>query len=147
MAIRTSWQGATLGANTFTGDQTLGIANKLLWTGRGGIGSVADGVHILSNNAADGYTRLIFGTNDANGFAFKKNGSSVDLITGNDGDFSSARMKNLTMTSFIAGVEETAPAAPGANGYRLFAQDNGSGKTQLMVIFASGAAQQVAIQP
>lgn len=50
-------------------------------------------------------------------------------------------------TSYIAGTEITAPAAPAANGYRLFAQDNGAGKTQLMVLFATGAAQQLAIQP
>ena len=53
----------------------------------------------------------------------------------------------LGVTSYISGVEQTAPAAPAANGYRIFAQDNGAGKTQLMVIFASGAAQQLAIEP
>ena len=53
----------------------------------------------------------------------------------------------ITITGYIAGTEQTAPAAPAANGYRIFAQDNGAGKTQLMVIFASGAAQQIAIEP
>lgn len=51
------------------------------------------------------------------------------------------------LTGYIEGTEQTAPAAPPSNGYRIFAQDNGSGKTQLMVIFATGAAQQIAIQP
>jgi len=37
--------------------------------------------------------------------------------------------------------------ASAANKGRLFFQDNGAGKTQLMVIFATGAAQQVAIEP
>ena len=54
---------------------------------------------------------------------------------------------NIGVTGYIAGSEQTAPAAPSANGYRIFAQDNGAGKTQLMVIFASGAAQQLAIEP
>lgn len=53
----------------------------------------------------------------------------------------------LAVSSYLQGAEETAPAAPAANGYRIFAQDNGAGKTQLMVIFSSGAAQQLAIQP
>lgn len=44
-------------------------------------------------------------------------------------------------------VEMTAPAAAPANSGRLFLQDNGAGKTQLMIIFASGAAQQIAIEP
>lgn len=54
---------------------------------------------------------------------------------------------SISATDFIAGAEQTAPSAPAANGYRIFAQDNGAGKTQLMVIFATGAAQQIAIEP
>ena len=53
----------------------------------------------------------------------------------------------LGATVHLEGSEQTAPAAPAANGYRIYAQDNGAGKTQLMVLFASGAAQQIAIQP
>lgn len=44
-------------------------------------------------------------------------------------------------------TEITAPAAGAANTVRLYAEDNGSGKTRLMALFASGAAQQVAIEP
>jgi hypothetical protein len=44
-------------------------------------------------------------------------------------------------------AEMTAPAAGAANTVRIYAVDNGSGKTQLMAIFSSGAAQQLAIQP
>lgn len=54
---------------------------------------------------------------------------------------------NFNLVGYQEGAEMTAPSAPSANRYRLFAQDNGAGKTQLMVIFASGAAQQVAIEP
>ena len=54
---------------------------------------------------------------------------------------------SISATSYVEGAEQAAPAAPAANGYRIFAQDNGAGKTQLMVIFASGAAQQIAIEP
>ncbi len=43
--------------------------------------------------------------------------------------------------------EQTAPSAPSANGVRIYAVDNGAGKTQLMALFSSGAAQQLAIQP
>ena len=43
--------------------------------------------------------------------------------------------------------EQTAPSAPSANAVRIYAVDNGSGKTQLMALFASGAAQQIAIEP
>lgn len=52
----------------------------------------------------------------------------------------------VTVASFIEGTEQSAPPAPPANGYRIFAQDT-NGKTELMVIFSSGAAQRLAIQP
>ncbi len=42
--------------------------------------------------------------------------------------------------------ESTAPAAPAANCVAIFAQDNG-GKTELMALFATGVAQQIAIEP
>jgi len=43
--------------------------------------------------------------------------------------------------------EMTAPTAPPTNSVRIYAEDNGSGKTRLMALFASGAAQQIAIEP
>lgn len=43
--------------------------------------------------------------------------------------------------------EVTTPAAPGGNHARIFARDNGSGKTQLCVIFPTGAVQVLATQP
>lgn len=43
--------------------------------------------------------------------------------------------------------EVSAPAAGAANTCRLYVEDNGSGKSRLMALFASGAAQQLAIQP
>jgi hypothetical protein len=44
-------------------------------------------------------------------------------------------------------IEQTAPAAPAANGVRIYAEDNGAGKTRLMALFATGVAQQIAIEP
>ena len=44
-------------------------------------------------------------------------------------------------------LEQTAPAAPAANGVRIYAEDDGAGKTRLMARFATGAAVQIAIEP
>ena len=44
-------------------------------------------------------------------------------------------------------AEMTAPAAGAANTVRIYAVDNGAGKTQLMALFSSGSAVQLAIQP
>lgn len=61
----------------------------------------------------------------------------------------------LSLATTIAGstgivlemFERTAPSAPAANGVRIYAEDDGAGKTRLMALFSSGAAQQIAIQP
>lgn len=53
----------------------------------------------------------------------------------------------ITGKTRIDFAEQTAPAAPGANNARVWAQDNGAGKTQLMCRFGSGAAIQLAIEP
>jgi len=44
-------------------------------------------------------------------------------------------------------TEMTAPGVAPANAVRVYAEDNGAGKTRLMAIFQSGAAQQLAIEP
>lgn len=44
-------------------------------------------------------------------------------------------------------LERTAPSAPSTDQVVIYAADNGSGKTQLMALFATGAAQQIAIEP
>ena len=58
-----------------------------------------------------------------------------------------AGTEGTQFTNFAQFTEMTAPAAGAANTARIYAEDNGGGKTRLMVIFASGAAQQIAIEP
>jgi len=43
--------------------------------------------------------------------------------------------------------QSSTPAAPSANKARIFARDNGSGKTQLCVLFNTGAVQVIATEP
>lgn len=57
------------------------------------------------------------------------------------------RWRNLLLDGFVDLEEISTPSAPGANQLRLYADDNGAGKTRLMVLFATGAAQQIAIEP
>ena len=49
-------------------------------------------------------------------------------------------------TEYLGLVEMTAPTGA-ANNARIYAVDNGAGKTKLMVIFGSGSAVQLAIEP
>ena len=48
---------------------------------------------------------------------------------------------------YIDFPEQTAPANAAANTARLFCQDNGAGKSQLCVIFPTGAVQVLATEP
>jgi len=43
--------------------------------------------------------------------------------------------------------EISSPSAPAADNGIIYLDDNGSGKTRLMIRFSSGAAQQLAIEP
>jgi len=52
-----------------------------------------------------------------------------------------------THTKFIEMDEITAPSAPSANKSRIYTEDNGSGKTQLVVRFPTGAVQVLATEP
>ena len=57
------------------------------------------------------------------------------------------RGTSTSVGAALSFIEQTAPASPAANIVRIYAEDNGSGKTRLMAIFATGAAQQIAIEP
>jgi len=48
---------------------------------------------------------------------------------------------------FVEMLEMTDPTAPSANKSRLYTRDNGSGKTQLVVRFPTGAIQVIATEP
>lgn len=53
----------------------------------------------------------------------------------------------LSTNCFIEFGEMTAPDAPTVNRARLYVKDNGSGKSQLVVRFATGAEQVIATEP
>ena len=74
-----------------------------------------------------------------NGTYFRSSGGTLYGQITNDG---------LSMTGrFLQMTEQTAPAAPAANNVRIYAEDDGAGKTRLMARFATGAAVQIAIEP
>jgi hypothetical protein len=54
---------------------------------------------------------------------------------------------NIYGSGFFAAPEIADPAAPATNTGRLYYRDNGSGKTQLCVRFATGAVQVLATEP
>lgn len=61
--------------------------------------------------------------------------------------FSVSDTGNIASTGYTEMVEITAPSAGASNTARLFCRDNGGGKSQLCVIFATGAIQIIATEP
>lgn len=85
------------------------------------------------------YQYLFSSTTGANGSADVGLGRTIAGVVGVTNGSTGAGALGL--------VEMTSPAAPATNGVYIFAEDNGSGKTRLMARFATGATQQLAIEP
>jgi hypothetical protein len=73
---------------------------------------------------------LKFGTNNTDRWEVNAAGDLIDL----EGHF-------------IEYIERSDPSAPAANKARLYAKDNGSGKTQLCARFNTGASQCFVTEP
>lgn len=138
--------GGSLHANATT---TLGLMQNAYASSLGGFKKVASGYANWHYMNAGGYT-----WNVSNAGA----GSAGDAITWTTvGSISAAGAWStnggsltagaINTTDVLAGVEISEPAAPAANGYKIFAIDSGGGKTILKVRFASGASQTIATEP
>lgn len=125
---------AQLGSYSIFGTTQAGTANragatiKVYPLGGSGNGTAGQIELYASLAAAEGTT----------GHTFEKALSTVLPAAGFPG---------VLFAGFSEFAEQTAPAAPAANGVRIYAEDNGAGKTRLMALFATGAAVQIAIEP
>lgn len=73
--------------------------------------------------------------------------SNDDVLQRKAGAWTNRTMAQLkTDLAVTTLTEEATPSNPAANTVRLFARDNGSGKTELCVIFPSGAVQVLATE-
>jgi len=94
----------------------------------------------------------LFSANNISTFATTIVQTNVTDATSSAGAFRTSGgvsvAKGIYLGTVVTGTEQASePAAPAANGFVIYAIDNGSGKTRLMVKFATGAAQQLAIEP
>ncbi len=80
--------------------------------------------------------------------AFARNAAGVvEVNNGTAGTWRDLKLRNLIQTEYSQLTEMTAPAAPATNSVRIYAEDNGAGKTRLMALFATGSAVQLGIEP
>jgi hypothetical protein len=88
------------------------------------------------------------GTGTGRSLSLVSGGATYFTLSGFNVNFSSNRRISLNTGGWIDVLENgSAVAAPASDTARIYAEDNGSGKTRLMVQFFSGAAQQIAIEP
>lgn len=118
----------------------------------GDTGGVADYGIGMGPTSTEGFLEYGSGTasNASFGHRFLINGVIIMELegTGNVGIGTGAPSTRLDIDAgAMEFAEMTAPAAGAANTARLFCRDNGAGKSQLCVIFNTGAIQVLATQP
>lgn len=132
-------------------------ANTGQW--RGYNRAVEGGFHVISNNVwyTGGGQWIRVPTNSigilvGNDFRGTSTGLTLPTVAGTwqrFGNSGTADTNDIGLNDgYVQLVEKTADAgAPAGNVGRLYTRDNGAGKTQLVVRFASGAIQVLATQP
>jgi len=79
--------------------------------------------------------------------ALGRDSAGVVKVTDGSGNLRDWKARRGSLSEYLDITEMSAPAAPAANTARLYVEDNGSGKTRLMVLFPTGAAQVLATEP
>jgi hypothetical protein len=77
----------------------------------------------------------------------ERDSAGVLKVTDGAGTLRDWKARRGSLSEYLDITEMSAPAAPAANTARLYVEDNGSGKTRLMVLFPTGAAQVLATEP
>lgn len=133
--------------------QTSRIYNT--WTSatsyeRGYLGWVGNTFQIGTEKGSGGGTARSLGLY-TDGVARWIVGATGHLLPNADNSFDVGAAGNSMRRLHIAGYQEITeigdPAAPSANKARLYCRDNGSGKTQIVALFPSGAVQIMATEP
>jgi hypothetical protein len=124
---------------------------------RGFVRWVSNALEIGADAAGtgNGSRNIVFRTGGSTPWRILGTGGALEPIASNQRDVGTtgSRVRTIYVGSSIENsgygefTEMTAPAAPAANNVRIYAEDNGSGKTRLMALFPTGVAQQIAIEP
>jgi len=131
-----------------TGNENTAIGYYSHWKNTTGLHNVAIGATALSVATTGNYNTCI-GVNAGDAITT----GSTNLAIGYDVDVDSAtannqiNIANRYYHNRMRLQESSDPAAPAADNAIIFCRDNGSGKTQVCVRFATGAIQVLATEP
>jgi hypothetical protein len=161
--------GMNLGNTTVQGDKTISfldatdaIMGQIYGVGSDGTLRVFSGANKkiamrLDGTGSDGTQSLTVehwnGTSLVTIFSMRRTIADVGVVLQPNADNSlefgqgNRRWRTIFTSQDVNFKEITAPSAPSANEAKLFVQDNGAGKTQLAIRFATGAVQVIATEP
>jgi len=131
--------------STYINSTGFGILSGIKCGTESSLNYYASGVRLLSSGEiAWTNTTLVNAPVDT---ALFRDSAGVVKVTDGGANYRDLKLRNLLNVEYHQMTEMTAPSAPATNSVRIYAEDNGSGKTRLMALFATGAAQQLAIEP
>ena len=97
--------------------------------------------------AVDGRSETQIGVWGRGRIGVSAQGSETGIVAYSGGGRAGVFLGTVLINGVQDLVWQSDPAAPEASNLRLFARDNGSGKTQLCVRFPTGAVQVIATEP
>ena len=131
--------------STYINSTGFGILSGIKCGTESSLNYYASGLRLLSSGEiAWTNTTLVNAPVDT---ALFRDSAGVVKVTDGGSNYRDLKLRNLLNVEYHQMTEMTAPSAPATNSVRIYAEDNGSGKTRLMALFATGAAQQLAIEP
>jgi hypothetical protein len=140
-------KGIALAASTFgaqiTGNHFEGGGGGALATGID-VASSCQGIVVLGNNFRPSGTTIV--TNPIT-LVDDPVGSLLQRVSNDNTTPMTFSPGKLLGHDWFQLQEIAAPGAPAPNNGRLYVEDNGSGKSRLMIRFPTGATQQIAIEP
>lgn len=122
----------------------FGLSNNTRGTVPLVISGGASGGQTLLSSAAG--VQLQFSGRTSSFSALKSSGTTLAVRLADDSTDASLSALHHLASGYYEGTEMAAPGGGAANTGRLYFDDNGSGKTRLMVVFNTGVAIQLAIQ-
>lgn len=136
-----SIQVANVGVRVYSSSDLTGQVKAVM-----GTGSEGKGILSVGNDGALGFSSITNGDGVMDS-AIQRDSAGVVRFTNGFQDLRDWKARRGSLSEYLDITEMSAPAAPAANTARLYVEDDGSGKTRLMVLFPTGAAQVLATEP